>query len=394
MKRLKDLNICIAAHEYFKGSPQELKDFLINQKISKLTYIAHQFSYLDNSVSYKEVYKDATLVSKEKSSVTKGRELKFYLRDTLYNLKFLFFSKEKYDVYIGVDSFNAFFGVFLKLFGKADTTVFFTIDYIMHGRFTFPLFNLVYVFLDRLAFFSSDYTWNVSGRMSTQRIYELGEIAKRKNQIVVPIGVPINETRDINVPRRANVLVYSGSLMPEFGLEILVQALPLIALKIPDVELRILGGGPLESVIKNLATELNVEKNLNFIGYINTLTDRVRWLTLLKESTLGMAMYEPTKNTYKKFSDVTKPKDYMACGLPIITTSVIPISEDIEKFNLGRVVDFNKESLAQSVIELLQDKMELSKISQAVQDYGKDSTWENIYKRAFKEMRIVNESIE
>ena len=84
---------------------------------------------------------------------------------------------------------------------------------------------------------------------------------------------------------------------------------------------------------------------------MNTTTERSRWLKLVKESIIGLAPYEDNATTYKRFSDVTKPKDYMSCGLPIVTTKVIPLSEDVRRFNLGRVVEYEVPSFVEGVTE-------------------------------------------
>ena len=125
------------------------------------------------------------------------------------------------------------------------------------------------------------------------------------------------------------------------------------------------------------------------MGYIDTSKERERWLHLLKESTLGIATYEETDTTYKKLSDVTKPKDYMSCDLPIITTSVIPLSEDVKKYNLGRVVEDNVASLAKNISELLRDEKERKQIEQNVYNFCKEMTWDNIFIRMFEQMDVT-----
>jgi len=388
-KELKDLNIAIATHEYFKGTGQELKDFLVECRVSRVFYVAHLFPFVKDSISYLEDYHKGSLEKKLQSPLLPKNDFLLYLRDIFYTFKFFLFDDGKFDFYIGVDSFNAILGLVLKKFGKVNTVAFMTIDYVMQKRFKWALLNWIYVKMDRIAFYGSDFTWNVSDRMSRQRIVELGEKAKSKVQLIVPIGVPIEEAEKIQVERKDNVIVYSGGLLPEYGLELIVESMPALVKLFPGIELRIIGEGELGQKLRGMAADLKVSQNTNFVGYINTNTDRERWLRLLKESTLGLATYEPSETTYKRFSDVTKPKDYMSCGLPIITTSVIPFSEDIQKHNLGRVVEYNVDSFVASIRELLENKEELGKIRANVYRFCKDMTWENIFKRVFSEMGVL-----
>lgn len=387
--RIEDLSISVVTHEHFKGSGQELRDWLVRRKNRCLYYVAHQFFYTKDTESYLTVFRRGEKVKESHSPHLPPKEFLLYLRDAFFTIKFLFFTKRHFDIYVGVDSFNAFFGVILKKLGKVDTTVFFTIDYVMHNRFPWPWLNRFYVWLDRFAFFNSDYTWNVSDRMSRQRILELGDPAKDKKQLVVPIGI-VQEADGIQVPRKEYVLVYSGGLTPEFGLEMIIQAVPELAKRFPELEVRIIGGGVLEEQLKKEVAGLGVEKHVNFIGFINTTTERERWLTLLKESTVGLATYEDNETSYKRYSDVTKPKDYMSCGLPIIVTPIIPLSEDVEQHNLGRVVKDNTDDFIRGVTELLSDKKEREQIERNVKEFCKDMTWDNIFERVFQEMGITS----
>ncbi|MFC1621905.1 glycosyltransferase family 4 protein [Patescibacteria group bacterium] len=388
MDNLKKLNIAVVTHEDFKGSGQELRDFLNKKKISKLWYVAHLFFYSKQpSISYLNYFEKGKLKKKVESPILPRNEYLLYIRDAYYNLKFFLFNREKIDLFIGVDSFNALFGVLMQKLGKVEKTAFFTIDYVMHNRTKWSLVNKFYVWLDRFAFFNTDYTLNVSDRMSRQRIKELGAKAKKQKQIVVPIGV-MTEALDLKIRKKNNILVYSGGLTPEFGLEMMLEAMPKLVKDFPDLELRIIGDGVLKGKLENMTEKLGIEKNVNFLGYIDTAKNRNKWLKLLKESTLGIATYEDSDSTYKKFSDVTKPKDYMSCGLPIITTSVIPLSEDVKKYNLGRVVKYNVNSFVKEVSGLLKDKAERKKIEKNVYNFCKDMTWDNIFTKMFQQMDI------
>lgn len=381
----KNLKIIISTHEYFKGSGQELKEFLIRKKSKKLLYVAHKLFLASPNISYAETYENGEISKKESSSELPKMQWLLYLRDAFYNLYYVLTSKGKYDYYIGINSFNAIFGLLFRFLGKVDKVVFFTIDYVMEDRFENKLLNKLYTRMDRIAFWNSDFTWNVSDRMSNQRIKELGPEAKTKKQIVVPIGVP-EEAQKVQATKKKNVLVYSGELAPKYGLEIILESAPKIIEQIPDLEIRIIGDGRLKEKLVNLSKDLNIESNVNFMGYINTTTERIRWLKLLKESTLGIATYEEDKKSFKQFSDVTKPKDYMACGLPVITTGLIPLSEDIKKYNLGRVIEDNTESFVENILELLQNPAEVKTIEANIEKYCKDMTWENIFLKSFSEM--------
>ncbi len=386
-KDFKDLKIIIATHEYFKGTAQELKEFFVNEKAEKVVYLAHKLAQADPNFSYREIYENGKQTEKIESRHFPRKEYLLYVRDAFYSLYYLLTAPGKFDYYIGADSFNAIFGLFLRMIGKVDKVVFLTIDYIMVDRFKQEWLNKLYVAMDRFAFWNSDFTWNVSDRMSRQRVKELGEEAEKKVQLVVPIGVPIKDAGKVETERKSKILVYSGELAPKYGLEILLESTPKLIQKFPDIEIRIIGDGKLRDKLHEMAKDLKIEGNVNFVGYINTTTDRERWLRLLKESTLGIATYQKDERSFKQFSDVTKPKDYMSCGLPIITTDLIPLSEDIKKYNLGRVIEDNVDSFVKNISELLEDPAEIKRIQENIYKYSHDMTWENIFQKVFNEMK-------
>jgi len=385
---LTKLNVAIVTHEYFKGSAQELRDFLVKLKIPRVFYVANMFSYAKNSASYCEDYAEGVLKSKKESGNWPKNEFIMCFRDLIYTFYFFFTTKGKFDLYVGSDSFNTILGLVLRALGKVDKVVFFTIDYIMNDRFSNPILNWIYVKMDRIAFFGSDYTWNVSDRMSRQRVIELGDPAKKKIQLEVQIGVSVGDAQKIQVNRKDNILVYSGSLREGFGLFKVVESIPILLRSFSDLELRIIGEGPIGDELKKRVRDLGVEKNVNFVGFIDTTKERTRWLRLLKESTLGLAIYDETETTYKQFSDVTKPKDYMAVGLPIITTSVIPISEKVKSHNLGSVVEDSVESIAKGIRELLENTDKRHETEKNIREFRKNITWDSIFKKVFNKMEI------
>lgn len=382
----KDKSILIVTHEYFKGSGQELKEFLNTQGTKEVFYIAHKFFFSKETRSYYEKYENGILQKTETTKNFNLNQYALYIKDFIYTLKFAFTYKGKFDIYIGCGAFNVIPGILLKILGKTDKLVLFTIDYVMKGRFGNRIVDTLYRSLDRLAFFYSDYTWNVSERISDQRLLELGEKAKTKKQLVVPIGVPIEDAQKIVVEKKENILVYCGSLMPEFGLEIVLESMPDLIRLYPDIELRLIGKGALEEKLKTRATELKINNNVKFLGFIDSNLERERLLTLQKEATIGLAIYDDIPTSYKRFSDVTKPKEYMACGLPVVITSFISISDDVKKYNLGRVINDNREQTVQAIKELLDDDHERHAIENNIQKYIQNITWKNIYSKTFEKM--------
>jgi len=50
-----------------------------------------------------------------------------------------------------------------------------------------------------------------------------------------------------------------------------------------------------------------------------------------------------------------KTREYLACGCPVITTSVPSTSDDVKKFAAGLVINFNRNELVGAILKLLTD---------------------------------------
>jgi len=104
-----------------------------------------------------------------------------------------------------------------------------------------------------------------------------------KKQLVVPIGVLVKDAAKVKVQRKSNVIVYSGHLTKESGVQLALEALPKLVKLFPEIELRIIGNGPVEDALHKRVKELKLEEHVNFTGFINTTTHRTKWLKLLKQ---------------------------------------------------------------------------------------------------------------
>lgn len=85
---------------------------------------------------------------------------------------------------------------------------------------------------------------------------------------VEPMGVDLTNTfrPDRAVTRSANQLLFVGRLVEKKGLWHLIDALPLVLLHRPDVELVVAGYGPEEERCRQRAVELGLSEKIHFVG--------------------------------------------------------------------------------------------------------------------------------
>ena len=102
-----------------------------------------------------------------------------------------------------------------------------------------------------------------------------------------------------------------GRLVRQKGLDVLLKAWAKVAEAVPGWRLAIIGGGPLESELKALATALNIEDSVDFMGHV---ADPFPWLRSAEFFVLT-SRFEGTPNALL---------EAMACGLSVVVSDASP----------------------------------------------------------------------
>jgi glycosyltransferase involved in cell wall biosynthesis len=143
---------------------------------------------------------------------------------------------------------------------------------------------------------------------------------------VLPLGV------DAKIVERAPQdwqLGLVGNLRPEDGLLTTLDAMVLE----PRLWLDVVGGGIHLDAFKKRAREVGVSDRVRFLGYVES-SDRL--LDIVSSWQVGLAPYHPT--CYTAYADPGKIKHYLQLGLPIVTTSIVPMSEIVRQAGAGEAV--------------------------------------------------------
>lgn len=286
-------------------------------------------------------------------------------------------TKEKWDLFIGVNGLNALAGVILKRLGKVKKVIFYGVDY-APSRFENKMINQIYHFIDQLSIIGADEVWSLSQRMAKAR-----QAPSEKSRIV-PMGVWLDEIKRAPFSRvKKQTLVFAGHLLEKQGAQLVIRAMPEIIKKIPDFNFMIIGKGEYSSTLKRLAKKLGLAKRVTFAGYIE---DHEKMASLISRSALAIAPYETgdLERNFTYYADPGKLKDYLAAGLPIILTDVPHNAYQIEKAGCGKVVNYCQEEISRAVIEMMQDSQKLKKYRQNALKFIQDYDWVKIYGQVFQ----------
>lgn len=156
---------------------------------------------------------------------------------------------------------------------------------------------------------------------------------------VIPGGVDINSFKpDLSIIEARKKLGWSVErptlftsrrLVHRVGLDKLLIALAQIKPKIPDIYLAIAGRGPLQSTLQQQVTELGLEDNVKFLGFLPDELLPVAYqaadLSIMPSQSFegfGLAIVES-----------------LACGTPVICTPVGGMPEILEPFSPDLITD-------------------------------------------------------
>ena len=141
------------------------------------------------------------------------------------------------------------------------------------------------------------------------------------------------------------------------GQDVLINAMPLILKKCPDVKLVLVGEGKMEQRLKQLAVELNLKDQVLFYPVISKATEMLALFDVFIlpsiEEGLGLSIMEA-----------------QACGLPVVASSVGGLVSLVEHEKTGLLVPpKDAPALASAVIRLLQDKVFAQRLGEKAREF-------------------------
>src|SRR3989344_955641 len=353
----------------------------------------------DTVIPFLEVYKNGKLTKKSNSFITSKilspilklnnenrTQISFKLRDFLSVFDFALKGKEKFDLFIGLESINALAGIILRKLGRVNKVVYYVSDY-SPSRYRINFINNLYLSLDRFAATHSDFVWDVSKAMLPARI-KAGLNPKKVAPVIhVPNGLYPEQINYLPTSKIIpNSLVFVGTLGKINGPDIAIEALNLVSKTIPDAKLHIYGDGePDISRIKNLTEKLNLNEKVIFHGFIS---DQVQLSKETKRYAIALAPYLAVHGSPRWWADATKIRLYLAAGLPVITTKVPPLGKEVEEAQAGIITKDTAEDTAKAIQKLLKDSPLRESMKKNAVAQAKGNTWKNTYSEALKKMSI------
>ncbi|MCY9660260.1 glycosyltransferase family 4 protein [Paenibacillus chondroitinus] len=180
--------------------------------------------------------------------------------------------------------------------------------------------------------------------VDTVRFHPINDL--HKNELKVKAGY---NSEDI-------LLFYAAEFNQNKNQQMLIQALALIKNDVPNTKLLLAGEGPLQEQCRNLARELGVEHQVDFLGY----RDDIHLILPMCDVAVASSLREGLP---------VNMMEAMACALPVVASSNRGHRELVLNDNNGWIVEPNDyEVMAMRIKQLAQSKDLRSKLG----DHGRN----------------------
>jgi glycosyltransferase involved in cell wall biosynthesis len=185
---------------------------------------------------------------------------------------------------------------------------------------------------------------------------------------IIPNGVDTDYFHPPPSDARENQVVFIGSLIPRKGVNYLIEAMPQVLRAVPNVQLVLVGDGPLRRELEEFARRRGLEGKVQFTGAqppsgVRSFLQQAKVLVLPSvQEGQGVVLLEA-----------------MACGTPVVASSVDGIP-DVVSSDSGRLVAPRAPGpLADAIVSLLSDPTLWARMSRTAREQAVSRfSWEKI----------------
>jgi glycosyltransferase involved in cell wall biosynthesis len=290
-------------------------------------------------------------------------------------LSYILRVKGNIDVFIGQGPWEVAAGYILKKIGWVKVLVYDDFDYApgyQHAKFR----KRVIAFVEKLFMKRSDIIISVGKLLGDLREKQTG-----KKVEIIPNGVNyklFSQAQD--KPFHPPTLIYMGFVSDWSGVDLVLKALPMIKENFPEIRFVVVGHttpGYL-SYINNISKKLKLGNSFVYLGNKNY----VELVDHLRRADIGMALFRPVE--LRKYAFSLKVIEYMAAGIPVITTKGTQSGLIVETHKSGEAIDFNIDELASSVCSMLIDKEQYQRYSENSRSSSSRYDWEVLMNREYE----------
>lgn len=181
---------------------------------------------------------------------------------------------------------------------------------------------------------------------------------------------PVAQMNGQRPPDGRFTLIYHGTLVRRYGVDILVQAVSTLREKIPGLQLIIHGRGELLEELQSLVDELGLQEHVCFSDQylpMEALPD------LIRQGDLGIV-----PNRSDVFTDgilPTKLMEYVALGIPVVAARTTAITSYFDETMVRFFTPDDVDDLAAAILALYHDPQERAAYAQNAARFHEQYNW-------------------
>jgi len=162
-----------------------------------------------------------------------------------------------------------------------------------------------------------------------------------------------------------------GGFLEVHGIEFFVSAMKQVAQRMPEVEAILVGDGRTRPLAEKLVRELELTEHVRFLGRV----PHRQVPTYMNAFDLAMCLYKPVRanpgSSLKLF-------EYLACGIPVVTSDAPNYREPVAEAEAGAVLELtDSEHCAEGICRLLAHPEDLRRLSANARRYAEEHlSWE------------------
>lgn len=286
-------------------------------------------------------------------------------------------AKHKPDLVICVEPWTMLVGILLK--ARLKTKLIFDVHEFYADAFAerFPYLlrwpaKVVYLWLARWLESKSDLTTAVNQEL----IYQMVPDAKAAKALYLP-NYPVKNVWDYSCDVPASLsylcslkfdLIYIGGLTYDRGILKILKVISRLKPDYPNLKVLIVGtffDAQVERIFNRTVNNYNLNKHIYYQEWVPA--DKIG--LLLKRSKIGLWVFNPRNRRMSKALPL-KVMEYLAAGLPVVTTNSSLMKNLIEKNGLGYCSSYQSADIAGSIAKILElgpdDYRELSERCEAM----------------------------
>lgn len=274
--------------------------------------------------------------------------------------------KPKYNLGIVDGPESASMARLLKNTGRIDSMIYYDIDYYPGVH---PQWAKILSQREILCVTMADAVASVSRPLAALRAQQGAKLA-----VCIPNGVDFERFFAAKAMRGEHppTLIYTGSLDMRWGVDLPIQAMPMLRRQFPDIRLLIAGRGPAEQELRQLAQSLGVNNCVHFKGFM----PYADLPALLAQADIGIATSRA--DVFRQYASPLKIVEYMSAGLPVICSGGGEAEKMIEESNAGTNIPFEPQALVQAVQAMWAKPGGLEPYHEAAVQYARSRSWEQM----------------